>query len=343
MRFVHALIASVGLLSAPLALGHCALGTSLKDLVGHLIWPVEARIGAARLELLRLYKNDDDFYFWLLKQEPEALKRAISEPEQLLKTWKENRARSVSWSREPWFADLSPSTRNTETPVGSKIDQLVLLAQRFDRDQTISLYESRVVRLRSGDRVTFGDGKTFRLGRFLGRGNATHVYELADQPGHVIRIPFLSSFLPLSFDVAKRAGDTRELATKYVQNWEALKKTGVNIVELLDYPQDYSYVIVSKIDGKVTGKDYLKRLGFGRTAPTLQEIERLPDPEARNRLRSLREQCLLIGSPEEIERQFVWDEKRKIWVLGDWDDPPGIPNPFSRGTLTAEPRGRRSP
>jgi hypothetical protein len=50
-------------------------------------------------------------------------------------------------------------------------------------------YEARVALLSPGDTVVFGH-RSFRLGRMLGAGNTTAVWELADFPDRVIRLPF---------------------------------------------------------------------------------------------------------------------------------------------------------
>ncbi len=66
-----------------------------------------------------------------------------------------------------------------------------------------SAYDACVLVLRAGDRVAV-DGAAFRLGAFLGAGNASHVWRLSDRPDTVLRLPLLAGHL------TEAAGSRRE-------------------------------------------------------------------------------------------------------------------------------------
>lgn len=72
----------------------------------------------------------------------------------------------------------------------------------FDRELSnpkmeLSHYDLALLKLKKGDSIRFGD-EVFILGKFLGRGNVSHVYELANQKNKVIKLPFLSKHIRAS-------------------------------------------------------------------------------------------------------------------------------------------------
>lgn len=102
----------------------------------------------------------------------------------LSKAWFQYKNRPASPSRT-WSLDF---TARPTLPVS--LEPLPWLSLPSE----ISTYEQAVLQLRAGDTVNFGS-ESFRLGRFLGAGNASHVFQIVDAKGkptgEVLKIPFL--------------------------------------------------------------------------------------------------------------------------------------------------------
>jgi hypothetical protein len=142
------------------------------------------------------------------------------------------------------------------------------LARSFERngyrvlDQLAAptIYERRVLELRQGDTAHFYD-RTFRLGRFLGSGNATQIFELADDPEKVIRIPFLVADLLLrteqtNYDQEDRLLRIREFMWRFVTQI-GRKKGHVKIFEI---GENFSYAVVQRVHGATNAIQFLQTL-----------------------------------------------------------------------------------
>lgn len=293
-------------------------------------------------KLLRLYKNDNRFYFWMLQQDPNWMKGTLWSPEHLIEAWE----RAEPDFKTPWAAhsrafDLSYAAEPAPAQMPFSAFPNALMPEGIP----ISKYDATVIQLRSGDTVRFsggyqinlGEGKgiqvesserKFTLGRFLGRGNATHIYELEGHPDEVLRLPFAAGFLaPPLKGITNRVRIVRDFVETYIKDWKMLKNKGVNIVDIRAYDTDYRYVVVSKITGTLTGEDYIDsldppphiHLGIGVVDPEVS-ASKIRDPEQRRRFIELYEQCKLMDDPHmKTARQFVWDEGKSKWILADWE------------------------
>jgi hypothetical protein len=182
-----------------------------------------------------------------------------------------------------------------------------------------------VLSLHAGDTVVFGD-QSFKLGKFLGSGNATQIFELAGEPDWVIRIPFHIE------DVRRYEMD--EMLHSYVET--APDVEGLNRVEIRPNP-GAGYLIVSKVHGTVDGRSFLKDMitryggsldelndiggatvnrGF-KWAEYIQKAHAAGDKITAEKLEKLLRQLKLIGRSQ--YRQFVWDEVKQDWWLVDWE------------------------
>lgn len=176
-----------------------------------------------------------------------------------------------------------------------------------------SNYQDRLVRMRAGDSVVLTDARgkevTYRLGKFLGAGNATHVYELADRPGEVIRLPFLPS--PFYKGVAWRRNALMNNEI-YVNTAKKIPDT-VDRVDLLEVGEDFGYVVTTRVTGTQNGKQFLETETGASPDATRVEKERL----LRLAVSRLHPGQFDEGKYKERARQFLWDERR--WVLVDWE------------------------
>jgi hypothetical protein len=281
------------------------------------------------LEVLRLLKNDDAFYAWLLQQP-----QAEASPAMLLKNFQKSsnlhQIPSTSSSRGPKLIDLT-NDRSMEAIHPGLCGICDWLVQRgiYPRE-----YAWQVMNLRKGDTVQFGDRK-FILGNFLGRGNAKHVWEVADQSDMVLHIPFYSGPPKES-----KGGDTATLTylgpqsgrlflAQYVKKARWLEPLDVPMPRIIAAGENNSYLLTTRIAGKQNGRDFL-----------LKEYQlRSSDPhvsskytQLRRRIDQLRRFIQLNSRPfptafhpyqneEEMllaeSRQFLFNGKD--WVLLDWD------------------------
>lgn len=170
-----------------------------------------------------------------------------------------------------------------------------------------TVYEARVLHLRKGDVVDFDGRVAVALGRFLGAGNNSHIFEAADVSDAAIKIPFSShrrtaAAKKILGDLAKKAG---------------LIPPDVPRVRIIEASPSGDYAIVSKIHGRLNGRDFLER-DFPSDADNpvlLSRKRRLLYLVAR--MYGVRD-ILKFGRKHEAA-QFIWDEDEKDWVLADWE------------------------
>lgn len=125
-----------------------------------------------------------------------------------------------------------------------------------------SRYESAVISLKKGDIVVF-EGEEFRLGEFLGFGNATHIFALADFHDQAIRIPLLvpgslfwHSWNNASFEIPQngRLKIIRTLVLKYIEE----AKTNERLVPIIKADPLGRYLVVKRIHIKQHANDYIR-------------------------------------------------------------------------------------
>ena len=145
--------------------------------------------------------------------------------------------------------------------------------------------------------------QSFRVGRLLGQGNTTSVYELPEQPGRVLRIP--SSWV-------KRFGHAETYASRFLDSMaegeKALVEAGVPLTRLFDY-QRHLFIVAEKVEGP-TLRDFLtmeRPMDFALREKMTRELERF---------------ALQVAAFAEIgdfrPEQLTYDLHRSRWVLHDW-------------------------
>ncbi len=194
-----------------------------------------------------------------------------------------------------------------------------------------TVYEELVLSLRAGDTVRFGNDQ-YTLGEFLGAGNASHVFAIAGNPRAVIRIPFLS-----------RGGDGRVYVERMVDGRRFLR--GVRKVRIRKVGQDFSFLIVDRVDAEIDGLTYLHgvlkkygaRAGGPKEWPWIPPgfRDRIEDPEDLRKYDELIPFLGLRGVHPRVRprkavppeggismiggRQVVLDRKSGNWILVDWE------------------------
>lgn len=213
----------------------------------------------------------------------------------------------------------------------------------FDTGQRTH-YERLILQLKQGDTVVF-DGQAFKLGRFLGAGNATHVFELEGE-GAVIRLPFLADgmfrFSAMNeFDVQKIRYSQGLEFTKHTA--KALKGSGGAVKVLKEDPHG-RFLVTEKVSGTQTGagflgsllKDPSRALGAGevlifpnghRTKP-VDELSPLEREKLEKLIELMKENrhVKVFSRDEGLERsavfvaasrQYLWDEVLRQWRVID--------------------------
>jgi hypothetical protein len=122
-------------------------------------------------------------------------------------------------------------------------------------------YEHLLIGLKQGDTVVF-DGRSFKLGKFLGAGNTTHIYEIQGT-NQAIRLPYLTDNYFIDGAVvgdpqaqSTRLQKIRSFVTTTFQHLR--KKKGAVKIYHLD-PHD-RFMLVEKIQGKQNGTSFLKSI-----------------------------------------------------------------------------------
>lgn len=201
-------------------------------------------------------------------------------------------------------------------------------------------YQKAVLHLRQGDTVRSG-GREWILGRFLGAGNATHVWEIEGKPGKVLRLPFLSSQL---FGMGIRTTPTLERARQLMAPLRRPPKLpGLKRVTVEKIGDLNEYAVVSRIDGDLNAFDFQEQnQAFIRTLRSKRETDgrfdiheiarkhRLTQAEAKLLVEQhdkLERAMSIIDDPKNLratasydlhERQLVWDKTERDWILAEW-------------------------
>lgn len=182
-----------------------------------------------------------------------------------------------------------------------------------------TIYDRSVLSIQKGDMVRFSDGREFRVGEFLGAGNATHIFALGSHS--VLRIPFASDSSAVVNEDSRSEIGIR-LMRKFIG--EAHSYPDGDRVEILEYADDYSWVVAERIDVEITADYYLEALkGTWLLQDSLPEFESM-------RLHSLLEFIsetvgyqhdlnYLVRNGYDPLRNIAWSRSRLSWVWIDWE------------------------
>lgn len=282
-------------------------------------------------QLNSLYKNSDNFYGYahasFFRNETEFSGMSFEEIQIEIDKDYHNALPipGYNYQTKNIVLDDSDYTNTSEGPIGGKL--------KYSPDM-ISSYAKKIASLRAGDVITFPNGKSFRVGKYLGRGALTHVYAIAGRNDVVLRLPMPSDGeLSVSVDRYRRGMKAYEIG------YQQLKKENPDnfqMVEILEGGENsnYNYFLVSRVDGHLEGHEYLE----GNFKKVKEEIRNLP-ADIHEIMKSnfpLKLKKLLIASlklsdlEEGVEgildyyvlmntRQFIYSESQKEWIASDWD------------------------
>lgn len=149
--------------------------------------------------IVTLYKNDDRFASWIASSK---IRLAKSDPfSKILWRYQQEQQSfeappvcrySLSGPQTANGCNLSRGSAKLRNLIRGQIDtQREVDVEANLAEVSVGSYERNVWELRRGDTVVFSH-KEFKLGEFLGAGNAVHAFALADNPKVAIKIPILS-------------------------------------------------------------------------------------------------------------------------------------------------------
>ena len=276
------------------------------------------------LEILRLSKNDPDFVEWMSTQqwgESDSLGLILSK----YGNWRANSKSPLEARFRAKQVDLTPSAALEAPHTGlCQLCPWLEAKGRVPRE-----YAARVLELKAGDTVVF-EGTKFRLGKFLGRGNAAHVWEVEGRPNEVLKIPFYAGPTKgargRDFNEMNLLGSwaAKKFAQMFVQMEQKLAGLSIPRATITGHADDYSYVLVKKVSGTENGRAFLTQLSANPS-----ELERKKHLKLLQRVLSYRSfihrdryapGASPAASEQEVEmlaRQFLYDGND--WVLVDWE------------------------
>jgi hypothetical protein len=202
--------------------------------------------------------------------------------------------------------------------------------------EQLNVYQERVIHLRKGDVVKSGK-REFRLGKFLGAGNTTHIWEVEGEPGKVLRIPFLAE--PAHYRAKNML--TLQAIRMRLRAMMEYPKTGFRHVTVHEVGAKFEYALVSRINGTMSGEAFAKtyeaflgELAANRAAPhpipmselalkhSMTEQQALKIARQGDKLDAIRKR--LDPESDITEDQFIWEDTSfdgkptDDWILGDW-------------------------
>lgn len=152
-----------------------------------------------------------------------------------------------------------------------------------------------------GDVLIFSDGSKFKIGRRLGSGSATLVFELADDPGKVIRIPMALR--------TEHLEDVASYITSYISGYERLRAAGVPVVRI-HQSRAGEYVVVDRLSSSVRTLEDMVRDG----GPEPAEREKI----TRAFVDFARKTAAFSRIGDFRDDQMAYDPERGEWILFDW-------------------------
>lgn len=176
----------------------------------------------------------------------------------------------------------------------------------------------------SGKNVRFSDGREFTLGKLLGKGGVSYVYEVEGNPDVALRVPI--------HDQPFRAGapNPREFIHRFVDGHHDLAQHGIPMVKILSH-LDGEYALVERIHGP-PGRD---------SVLTLEEFLKSGAEDAKLRdalVRFARKTADVNLIPDFKPIQLAYDYAQDEWRLMDWDNEEHFAHlhgfVFNRGHLT---------
>ena len=217
-------------------------------------------------------------------------------------------------------------------------------------EPAVSAYELVLLFLKKGDWIS-SHGVAYQLGDFVAMDGTSHIFRAEGQPGLFIRIPFLSpGYLrsPESRDERSLLSHARQFHEQMVQLLPRVRALGLKFSDIVEYPSDFSYMLVEEVNGWLNGRDFLVALvrpqqqfedylkNFDRTemftklqsavlalgGPKVEKLDLLNFDTYKNRLvemdQSGQELMARVQLYSQYAHQFVWDQKEKEWVFYKW-------------------------
>jgi len=195
-----------------------------------------------------------------------------------------------------------------------------------------SKYETAVISLKRGDTVKFGT-EEFKLGEFLGLGNSTHIFALADNPDHAIRIPILTPSngqWPTSMETKGQNGRLAAIR-KLIRVFTLEAKLVPHAVPIIKEDRLGRFIIVKRLKG-ISGGDFLKKIkapnyeGWSFEA-ALKDLSLSPleQEQAASLLKLLELENQVMGTLSRrmfsvgAAMQYYWDAKDLKWYKTDFE------------------------
>jgi hypothetical protein len=277
-------------------------------------------------QLLLTFKNDPQFEPWLQATQPSS-----RDAKEILASYQKHResGQPIPPPRKARTVDLSAN------PLLAEKNEALCAVCTFLSDRGIypRIYSGRVMGLKAGDTVVFGE-RSFKLTKFLGRGNAAHVWEIEGRDDVVLRIPFYSAPQEGSpyVDTATFSAFGPKAARMFMAMYVGASKTvpkEVPRVKVLEHDEkEYSWALVTKLRPKLDGRQFLEE-DFPANSTDPERIAR------RAQLLSyiqilLRDRHIrypkLAGRFDPTSWEVILEEARQFglegpdWVLQDWDN-----------------------
>jgi hypothetical protein len=207
----------------------------------------------------------------------------------------------------------------------------------------LNAYQHAVLHLREGDTIRAGD-LNIRLGKFLGAGDGSHIWEIAGHPGQVIKLPFVVPAVMTSGPKLKTFVTLEEIRSYFAQLRTPPDIPGLKMLEFKVGPK-FAYAITRRVRSPFNGKVFKEshasiirdiegqRRRSGRAdVAKLAHDHSITEAQARTLLdqhdklkeAEYRIQQARLGRGAKARTtdvrpsQLAWDEDENDWVLIDW-------------------------
>jgi len=180
----------------------------------------------------------------------------------------------------------------------------VVVLNALGVNQTSNKHYSKVVEIKYGTIVVFesvAGRKSFRVGKLLGSGHTTHIYELLDHPGKAIRIP-----IEYAWEWRLRYWK-KSFLNATIKGGRKIENAGIPSVKIHDYRYD-QYVVVDRVEGFTLEEYLLNPDQFSK-----EDRQKIEKALIEFGLKTVNYSSISDFRPD----QMMYDKKRG-WLLTDW-------------------------
>ncbi len=174
----------------------------------------------------------------------------------------------------------------------------------------LETYSHEVKNAKPGDVFRFSDGKEIKIGRLIGSGGTARIYEIADEPGRVLRIPKDYGYFDFNPAGPAYSRHYTDFIDYTIEGVEPMKRAGVPMIEVFEHsPKEY--VIVERLPAQAVRLDQFIERRWKNNTPEVEQ-QMIQD------LLEFARKTALLRSIGDFKAEQIAYVPGRGWVVFDW-------------------------